>query len=244
MADKVRVGVIGTSWWVDMMYVPSLNSHPGAEVVAVCGRNAERAGVIAAKFGGARVFADYREMIAAGGLDAVVIAAPDDLHREMVARRGRCRPACALREAARQYARRRRRDAAARRRCGRDEHGALHLALAAALALPQAPRRHRLYRPLPPGAFRLHRGHRLQPRATSGASTGGGARGIAGDLGSHMIDMAHWFLGDVATVSADLEGVRRPVGGSRSAAASGQRRLPHRARHAERRAGADRRRAR
>ncbi len=119
MADKVRVGVIGTSWWVDMMYVPSLNSHPGAEVVAVCGRNAERAGAIAAKFGGARVFADYREMIArgrprCGGHRRPRRCPPRDGHR-----RGRCRPACPLREAARQHARRRGRDAAAGRGCGR-----------------------------------------------------------------------------------------------------------------------------
>ena len=58
MTDKVRVGLIGTSGWVEQMYVPSLRSHPGAEVVAVCGRNAGPAGTIAAKFGGARVFAD------------------------------------------------------------------------------------------------------------------------------------------------------------------------------------------
>ena len=83
MSKKVRVGIIGTSWWVDLMYVPSLRSYPDAEVAAVCGRNSERAAEVAKKFGGARIFTDYREMIAAGSLDAVVIAVPDDLHREM-----------------------------------------------------------------------------------------------------------------------------------------------------------------
>ena len=65
--------------------------------------------------------------------------------------------------------------------------------------------------------------HRARARATSGASTAGAAPASPGDLGSHMIDMAHWFFGDVASVSADLRTVRRPVGGGRSAAASGQR---------------------
>ena len=27
MSGKVRVGVIGTSWWTEMMYLPSLKSH-------------------------------------------------------------------------------------------------------------------------------------------------------------------------------------------------------------------------
>ena len=83
MKDKVKLGVIGTSWWVDLMYVPSLNSHPLASVVAISGRDAKRASKIAAKFGGATVFTDYRDLIAADGIDAVVVAAPDDLHLPM-----------------------------------------------------------------------------------------------------------------------------------------------------------------
>jgi predicted dehydrogenase len=31
------------------------------------------------------------------------------------------------------------------------------------------------------------------------------ANSIVGDLGSHMIDMARWYLGDIASVSADLK---------------------------------------
>ena len=42
MTSKVRVGVIGTSWWADAMFLPALTAHPGAEVVAVCGRDAGR----------------------------------------------------------------------------------------------------------------------------------------------------------------------------------------------------------
>src|ERR1044071_6966169 len=82
MAGKVRVGGIGTSWWVDLMYVPSLLSHPGAEVVALCGRDAAKAAAIAGKFGAAKVFTDYRALIASGMCDAVVVATPDDSHAE------------------------------------------------------------------------------------------------------------------------------------------------------------------
>ena len=202
--DKVRVGLIGTSGWVEQMYVPSLRSHPGAEVVAVCGRNAGPAGKIAAQLGGARVFADWREMIAAGGLDAVIIVVPDDLHPAMVAAAA---------------------GAGLHVLCEKP----LANTLAEALAMEQAVAaagvanmvlftwrwqphwryvRHLvddgLYRPLLPGALRLRRIDRAGARATSGASTAGGRSGVAGDLGSHMIDMAHWFFGDVASVSADL----------------------------------------
>jgi predicted dehydrogenase len=51
-------------------------------VAAICSRNSDRAAEMARKFGGARTF-DYRAMIAGGGIDAVLIAVPDDLHHEM-----------------------------------------------------------------------------------------------------------------------------------------------------------------
>src|SRR6187200_464765 len=82
MDKTVRIGLIGTSWWVDLMYLPSLMSHPAARVVGVCGRDAARAGEVAKKFG-AKVFTDYRQLVASGEIDAIVVAAPDDLHYEM-----------------------------------------------------------------------------------------------------------------------------------------------------------------
>ena len=36
MPETVRVGVISTSWWTEAMYLPSFESHPSAEVAAIC----------------------------------------------------------------------------------------------------------------------------------------------------------------------------------------------------------------
>ncbi len=44
MKEKVRLGLIGTSWWSDLMFLPSLKSHPQADLVAVCGRDQTRCG--------------------------------------------------------------------------------------------------------------------------------------------------------------------------------------------------------
>lgn len=76
---KVRVGVIGTSWWVDSMYLPALKDHSGAEVVAICGRNLERAQARAEQWGIEAVFTDVDAFLATG-LDAVVIASSNDTH--------------------------------------------------------------------------------------------------------------------------------------------------------------------
>ena len=43
MPDRVRVGVVGTSWFAEMLHLAALGSHPGASVAAICGRNRERA---------------------------------------------------------------------------------------------------------------------------------------------------------------------------------------------------------
>jgi predicted dehydrogenase len=83
MSSKVRVGIVSTSGWADFMYLPALQSHPQADITAICGRNRDSAEKMAAKYNIPKVFTDYKEMINAGGLDAVLIGAPDDLHYEM-----------------------------------------------------------------------------------------------------------------------------------------------------------------
>lgn len=80
MSEQVRVGMVGTSWWADLMHLPSLKSHPQAQLAAICGRNADRAHEMAQKYDIPRVFTDHRAMIEQGNLDALIIATPDDLH--------------------------------------------------------------------------------------------------------------------------------------------------------------------
>lgn len=201
---KVRVGLIGTSGWVEQMYVPSLNSHPAADVVAVCGRNLERAGAVAALLGGARIFADWRGMIAAGGLDAVIIVVPDDLH-----------PAMAEAAAA----------AGLHVMCEKPLANSLPEAVAMAGAVSSADVVNLVlftWRWQPHWRYVRHLvdtgyvGRLLRARLSffEGIAFGPGYKwrfdgrrgsGTAGDLGSHMIDMAHWLTGEeVVSVGADF----------------------------------------
>jgi predicted dehydrogenase len=39
MSKQVKIGIVGTSWWTDAMYLPALTRHPAADVCAVVGRN-------------------------------------------------------------------------------------------------------------------------------------------------------------------------------------------------------------
>jgi predicted dehydrogenase len=55
-----------------------------AQVVALCGRDRERAQPLAAKFAIPAIYTDYRQLFDEAQLDAVVISTPDDMHYEMV----------------------------------------------------------------------------------------------------------------------------------------------------------------
>ncbi|HVU11184.1 MAG TPA: Gfo/Idh/MocA family oxidoreductase [Phototrophicaceae bacterium] len=76
----VRIGIVGTSLWADSMYLPALAQHPQVEWVAVCGRDPERTRAFAARWNVPQSYTDYRAMIASAGLDALIIAASNDMH--------------------------------------------------------------------------------------------------------------------------------------------------------------------
>jgi predicted dehydrogenase len=73
----VRVGLIGTGWWAEPMYLPALKEHPYGRITALVGRNASP---LAEEWGIAHVYDDYRQMIADRAVDAVIIATRNDTH--------------------------------------------------------------------------------------------------------------------------------------------------------------------
>ncbi|MDR3035815.1 MAG: Gfo/Idh/MocA family oxidoreductase [Kitasatospora sp.] len=72
----LRFGVIGLGV-ISRFYLAALERVPGVRLAAVCDRDAA-----ALEPFGDRVacFTDHRELLAAGGLDAVVVTVPNDLH--------------------------------------------------------------------------------------------------------------------------------------------------------------------
>jgi len=203
MGEQVRVGVIGTSWWADMMHLPSLKSHPRAEIAAICGRNRDRAEEMAKKYGIPLVFTDYREMIEKGNLQALVIAAPDDLHYPMTmdaldaGLHVLCEKPLALNTGQ------------AREMYEKAEAGGLkHMVFFTYRWLPH----YRYLKQLVDEGYvgrcfhchiRYLSGHRREARYAWRFDRSR-ANGVLGDLGSHMIDLARWYVGDIARVSAHL----------------------------------------
>lgn len=201
--DCVRVGMIGTSWYADSMHLPSLTSHPQAQVTAICGRNEARAQEMAAKFNIPKVYTDYEALLASGEIDAVVIAAPDDLHFPMVMAaldaglHVICEKPLAL-DTAQARAMAQRADAA----------GVKHMVFFTLRWFQHL----RYLKELVDGGY-VGRATYLQLVYLAGGALAGTyrwrydgdrANGILGDLGSHLIDLARWVNGDIARVAAHL----------------------------------------
>lgn len=79
----VRVGLIGTSWWADAMYMPPLAAHPAAEVVAVCGRNADTTAAFADRWDVPNRFLDPARLLDSVDLEAVIVATSNDSHHDL-----------------------------------------------------------------------------------------------------------------------------------------------------------------
>lgn len=78
----VRIGVIGTGS-ISSLHLDSYASNPHADVCAVCDLNEERARKAADRYGAARVYTDYRELLADPEVDAVSVCTWNNTHAEI-----------------------------------------------------------------------------------------------------------------------------------------------------------------
>lgn len=78
--SKLRIGVIGTGAFAETCHLPGLQSHPQAEVVAICGRRYAHARSLADRFNVPDVYTDYHELCSRSDLDAVTIVTPNSEH--------------------------------------------------------------------------------------------------------------------------------------------------------------------
>lgn len=79
---KLRIGVIGAGGFAEICHIPGMQTHPEAEVVALCGRRADHARSMADRFGVPDIHTDFRELCARTDIDAVTITTPNAVHCE------------------------------------------------------------------------------------------------------------------------------------------------------------------
>jgi predicted dehydrogenase len=183
--------------------LPFLTTDERVQVTAICGRNRERAQTMATKYNIPHIFTDYRAMFAEGDLQAVAILTPDDEHfaMTMAAIDAGFHVLCEkplARNAA--HAKQLHERAAAQ--------GVRHMSYFTWRWLPH----YRYLRDLlAHGAIgRLYHAH-FNFMAGNGRNPAYAwrfdsqrASGVLGDYGSHMIDLAHYLVGDIGRVQARL----------------------------------------
>jgi predicted dehydrogenase len=198
----LRIGIVGTSWWADAMYLPAMAEHPAGRITTVCGRDLGRATALADRWGIEAVATDWLAMLDSGEIDAVIVASPNETHRDITLA-ALDRGLAVLCE----------------KPIGMNDTEAAAMAAAAHRAgvttmVPFT------YRYMPTNRF-VHRliqdgyvgsPYHLTMRYFAGYARDGeyawrfdetvAGSGILGDLGSHWLDMARWFLGEVTAVSA------------------------------------------
>ena len=198
----VRVGLVGTSWWAEAMYLPALADHPIGQITALCGRDPERTRRVAAGWAIPHHFTDWAAMLGSGEIDAVIVASPNESHFAITM--------AAL-------------ELGLPVLCEKP----LGMTTAEAQQMADSARDHNLitmvpftYRFMPTNQFvkrligedYVGEPYQLSMRYFAGYARDGAyawrfdearaGSGIIGDLGSHWLDMARWFLGEITSVSA------------------------------------------
>jgi predicted dehydrogenase len=206
--DTVRVGIIGAGGIARHHHVPSLLKHPAARIVAICDVNRASASALAADLGIDGTYTDYLNMLERVPLDAVVVATSNDQHAPAslaAIRRGLhvlCEKPLAL-----------------------DASGARALVEAAAAA-GVVTAVNFSYRPNPAVryikdiivsgdlgqiyevSFQYLQGYLADPDAPLLSGTVWRVQkkhaglGVLGDLGSHLIDLARFWFGEIVAVQS------------------------------------------
>ena len=200
-SSPVRIGILGSSWWADSMYLPALAQHPHGRVTALAGRDAA---TLAQRWNVPHAFARHEDLLHSGVVDAVIIATRNDQHGPLTLTaldqglHVLCEKPLGLTyiEAAQMAAR-------------AGEVGAICMTPFTYRYMP-APRY--LKRLLDDGY--IGRPFHLNFRYFTGFGRAGGynwrfdehvsGSGALGDIASHFLYLAWWFYGDITAVFAEL----------------------------------------
>lgn len=79
----VKIGMIGVGGWGASGHLNAYRVSPHAEVVALCDAVPDRARQVAADFGVSKAYKDYRELLRDPAVEAVDIATPNNTHHEI-----------------------------------------------------------------------------------------------------------------------------------------------------------------
>lgn len=202
MTGRHRVAVVGAGWWTDAFHLPGLRARPDVEVVALHSHREEAALALAEKHGIPAVFTDYAAMLTQARPEVVVIVTPNHTHHPLAlaALQAGAHVICEKPLALNATQAREMLDAA-------EAAGRRHLTVFTYRAVPAAGYVKAL----------IAQGYLGQPTQVNARYVDGtladsarplawrqikaqAGSGALGDVGSHIIDLLRWWLGDFRRV--------------------------------------------
>jgi predicted dehydrogenase len=199
----IKVGVVGGGF--GRTHILAYRATPGVEVTAFCQRTKASAEKIAREFGIPQVYTDYREMLAHGGLDAVSLTTPTNVHLAMASEAFDhgisvlCEKPLAMNQEEAEAMLKR-----------AEEARAIHITAFNFRFIPAFYRMKELMQEGYVGSRVLHveANWFSERRADPGLPFGWRDEkeavgfGAMGDMGVHLIDLVHWLAGDFKRVSS------------------------------------------
>ncbi|MEI7743100.1 MAG: Gfo/Idh/MocA family oxidoreductase [Chloroflexota bacterium] len=203
MSDKVRIGIAGTSWWADAMYLPAIATHPLADIRGIAGgTRPAHTRAFAEKWGIPHAYDSVTALLDAEPLDALLVLTPNKAHyaTTMAALERGLAVLC-------------------EKPLGMTSREAREMTEAAATAgvTTMTPF---TYRFMPANRYLkelvdqgwIGRPYHLNMRYYTGYGRSGeyawrfdvgeAGSGIAGDIGSHWVYLARWYFGEIRAVTA------------------------------------------
>jgi predicted dehydrogenase len=206
--DEIGIGIFGYGFMATAHAeaIRAVSREARLRLLAVCGPRREAAETFASRYGLPLACTEPELLLSYPGIDAVIIAAPDDAHRDLAVASVRAgKHILCEKPLATTLAQAREIEAAARAAGVRGMTGFLLRSTPAIQALAAEVARGTLGTVL---AFHAQRydAELLEPTAAMSwrYDSGRSGSGVLGDLGSHMIDLALMFGGPITEVSADL----------------------------------------
>lgn len=80
---QIKIGMLGTSWWADSMYMPALARHPNARVCAVVGRDLDHTRKFAEQWNIPNAYASLEDLLSNASVEGVIIATPNKYHHAL-----------------------------------------------------------------------------------------------------------------------------------------------------------------
>lgn len=196
--------MVGTSGWSEFMYLKNLQGFQHGEIVALAARNETRLNELGGQYGIKHLFTDWQAMISSGEIDAVIVATPDQHHHEitMAALAAGLHVMCEKPLAMNASDAGEMLDAA-------QNSGLIHNVMFTWRNLPMHRKVKELLEAGTVGEV-YHFDLRFMMGWARGLEytwrlDGEEGTGSLGDLGTHDVDLALWFLGDVQSVYAEAE---------------------------------------